>query len=75
MKLICKILGKFNLYFGGFLFFRGKFKDLVVKCSIDFKHSASGNVIPKHILSGLVASCIFFSQANLVSILIQLLLL
>ncbi|XP_057515398.1 chloroplastic lipocalin [Amaranthus tricolor] len=45
---------------------RGKFKDLVVKCSIDFKHSASGNVIPKHILSGLVASCIFFSQANLV---------
>ncbi|KMT13688.1 hypothetical protein BVRB_4g080700 [Beta vulgaris subsp. vulgaris] len=43
---------------------RGKPVNLVVRCSID--RPASENAIPKHIISGLVASCIFFSQANLV---------
>ncbi|XP_021772393.1 chloroplastic lipocalin-like [Chenopodium quinoa] len=43
---------------------RGKTENLVVRCSI--KRPASDNGIPKHIFSGLVASCIVFSQANLV---------
>ncbi|XP_021734442.1 chloroplastic lipocalin-like [Chenopodium quinoa] len=43
---------------------RGKTKNLAVRCTIE--RPASDNGIPKHIFSGLVASCIFFSQANLV---------
>ncbi|KAL2941593.1 Chloroplastic lipocalin [Bienertia sinuspersici] len=42
----------------------GNPENLVVRCSIE--RPASENVISKQIFSGLIASCIFFSQPNLV---------